>query len=159
MLNVLFYACLRASELCSLNDEDVDLNDRHIRIRDGKGGRQGIVFINDQCAKILWKYLAVRPALIIDGEQPLFFTDYGRRWDRDDLCRMFYQYKERAGITKRGGVHVFARHTPATIMIANGADLRIVQGVLRHRDIRTTLQYAHVSDKTKRERYEQCLVL
>jgi integrase/recombinase XerD len=54
---------------------------------------------------------------------------------------------------------VFARHTPATIMIANGADLRTVQEVLRHRDIRTTLRYAHVSDKTKREKYEKCLVL
>ena len=79
ILNVLFYACLRASELCSLNDEDVDLNALTIRIRDGKGGRQAIVLINDSCAKVLRKYLAVRPALEIDGEQPLFFTDYGRR--------------------------------------------------------------------------------
>lgn len=159
ILNVLFYACLRASELCSLNDEDIDLNALTIRIKDGKGGRQGLVLINDSCAKILRKYLAVRPALVVDGEQPLFFTDYGRRWDRGDLSRMFYHYKDLAGITKRGGVHVFARHTPATIMIANGADLRTVQEVLRHRDIRTTLRYAHLSDKTKREKYEKCLVL
>lgn len=159
ILNVLFYACLRASELCSLNDEDVDLNALTIRIRDGKGGRQAIVLINDSCAKVLRKYQAVRPALEIDGEQPLFFTDYGRRWDRGDLARMFYHYKDLAGISKRGGVHVFGRHTPATIMIENGADIRIVQEVLRHRDIRTTLRYAHVADKTKRERYEQCLVL
>ncbi len=159
MLNVLFYACLRASELCSLNDEDIDLNALTIRIRDGKGARQGLVLMNDSCAKILRKYLAVRPALMVDGEQPLFFTDYGRRWQRSALCRMFYHYKGLAGITKRGGVHVFARHTPATIMIANGADLRSVQEVLRHRDIRTTLRYAHVSDKTKREKYEKYLVL
>lgn len=159
MLNVLFYACLRASELCSLNDEDVDLNALTIRIREGKGGKQGMVLISDPCAKVLRKYLAVRPALEIDGEQSLFFTDYGKRWDRGDLSRMFYHYKEMAGISKRGGVHVFGRHTPATIMIANGADLRIVQEVLRHRDIRTTLRYAHISDKTKRERYQQCLVL
>jgi len=150
ILNVLFYACLRASELCSLNDEDVDLNALTIRIRDGKGGRQAIVLINDSCAKVLRKYLAVRPALEIDGEQPLFFTDYGRRWDRGDLARMFYHYKDLAGISKRGGVHVFGRHTPATIMIENGADIRIVQEVLRHRDICTTLSYAHVADKTKR---------
>lgn len=159
MLTTLFYACLRASELCSLNDDDVDLNALSIRIRNGKGGRQALVFINDSCAKVLRKYLALRPALEIDGEQPLFFTDYGRRWDRDDLGRMFYHYKDLAGVSKRGGVHVFARHTPATIMIANGCDVRIVQEVLRHRDIRTTLRYAHVADKTKRSSYERYLIL
>ena len=56
-------------------------------------------------------------------------------------------YKDLAGISKRGGVHVFGRHTPATIIIENGADIRIVQEVLRHRDIRTTSRYAHVADK------------
>jgi len=58
-----------------------------------------------------------------------------------------------------GGVHVFSRHNPATIMIAKGCDCRIVQELLRHKDIRTTLRYAHVSDKTKREKYEQYLRL
>lgn len=75
------------------------------------------------------------------------------------MHRLFSNYKAKAGIEKAGGVHVFARHTTATMMIANGADIRIVQKVLRHNDIRTTLRYAHVSDKTKREKYEQCLTL
>jgi integrase/recombinase XerD len=73
--------------------------------------------------------------------------------------RLFSNYKAKAGIEKAGGVYVFARHTTATMMIANGADIRIVQKVLRHNDIGTTLRYAHVSDKTKREKYEQCLTL
>ena len=72
---------------------------------------------------------------------------------------MFIRYKGLAQIEKPGGPHVFARHTPATIMIANGCDIRIVKDILRHNDIRTTLRYTHVSDKTKRERYEQCLTL
>jgi len=159
MLNILFYGCLRASELCNLNDDDVDLNALTLRIKDSKGGREALVLINDACIKILRKYLAMRPSLVADGVQPLFFTDYGRRWDRRDLARMFYRYKEKAGISKRGGVHVFARHTPATIMIANGCDIRIVQEVLRHRDIRTTLRYAHVSDKIKHEWYTKTLTL
>lgn len=72
---------------------------------------------------------------------------------------MFVGYKKKAGIEKQGGVHVFARHTPATIMIAKGCDISIVKEVLRHKDIRTALRYAHVADKTKRARYEQYLAL
>jgi integrase/recombinase XerD len=159
MLNVLFYGCLRASELCSLNIEDVDLNALTIRITEGKGGREAMVCINNHCATILKRYLAIRPRFEIEGQQPLFYTDYGTRWDRSDLYRVFEGYKRKAGIEKRGGLHVFARHTPATIMIANGCDIRIVKEVLRHKDIRTTLRYAHVSDKTKREKYEQYLTL
>lgn len=159
MLQTMFFGCLRASELCHLDDGDVDLKDLTIRVREGKGGRDGIVFISNECSTTLRRYLEIRPPLEIDGHCPIFYTDYGKRWDRKDVYRMFIGYKEKAGIEKRGGVHVFARHTPATIMIAKGCDIRIVKEVLRHRDIRTTLRYAHVADKTKRERYEQYLVL
>lgn len=85
-----------------------------------------------------------------------------RIMDRDGGGRIFIIYSifiKRRREAKRGGLHVFARHTPATLMIANGCDIRIVQQVLRHRDIRTTLRYAHVSDKTKREMYERYLIL
>jgi len=159
MLHTLFYGCLRASELCHLDDGDIDLKNLTIRVREGKGGKDGIVFISNECATILKRYLEIRPPLEIDGNYPLFYTDFGKRWDRKDVYRMFITYKKKAGIEKTGGVHVFARHTPATIMIAKGCDIRIVKEVLRHRDIRTTLRYAHVADKTKRERYEQYLTL
>jgi len=72
---------------------------------------------------------------------------------------MFVNYKKKANIRKPGGVHVFSRHSPATIMIANGCDIRIVKEVLRHKDIKTTLRYAHVADHTKRERYDEYLKL
>lgn len=72
---------------------------------------------------------------------------------------MFMSYKRKAGIEKKGGLHVFSRHTTATILIAKGCDIRIVQELLRHNDIRTTLRYAHVSDKTKRESYEKYLII
>jgi integrase/recombinase XerD len=159
MLQTLFYGCLRASELCNLDDSDLDLKSQNLRIREGKGGKDGFVMISSECAKILRRYLEVRPQLEINGRKPLFYTDFRRRWDRKDLYRMFMDYKKKAGIEKAGGVHVFARHTPATIMVANGCDIRIIQEVLRHNDIRTTLRYAHVSDKTKREKYEKYLTL
>ncbi|MDD3564883.1 MAG: tyrosine-type recombinase/integrase [Methanothrix sp.] len=159
MLQTLFYGCLRASELCHLDDGDLDLKNLTIRVREGKGGKDGLVFISNECAATLRRYLEVRPPLEVDGNYPMFYTDFGRRWVRTEVHRMFVTYKKKAGVEKQGGVHVFARHTPATIMVAKGCDIRIVKEVLRHRDIRTTLRYAHVADKTKRERYEQYLVL
>jgi integrase/recombinase XerD len=159
MLQTLFYGCLRASELCNLDDSDVDLKALTLRVREGKGGKDGIIPIKNECAISLKRYLAVRPPLAIDGQYPLFYTDFGQRWDRRDVYRMFMTYKARAGIQKHGGVHVFSRHTSATIMVANGCDIRIVKDILRHKDLRTTLRYAHVSDATKREKYEQFLKL
>jgi integrase/recombinase XerD len=159
MLKTIFYSCLRASELCNLDDSDVDMKALTLRVREGKGGRDGIVLMNNECASLIKRYLLVRPQLEIDGRTPLFYTDYGNRWTKRGLHTIFTAYKKKAGIQKQGSVHVFSRHTPATIMVANGCDIRIVKEVLRHKDIRTTLRYAHVSDKTKREKYERFLIL
>lgn len=159
MLNVLFFGCLRATELTNLDDDDIDLKSLTLRIRDGKGGRAGVVPLSNECVSVLKDYLRIRPPLEIEGRKPLFYTDYGKRWCRRDLYRMFTIYKKNANIQKVGGLHVFGRHTPASLMIANGCDIRIVKELLRHKDIRTTLKYAHVADKTLRERYNQCLTL
>ena len=105
------------------------------------------------------RYLQIRPVLEIEGRIPLFYTDYGKRWTKRGLHSVFKTYKKKAGVQKKGNLHVFGRHTPATIMVANGCDIRIVKEVLRHRDIRTTLRYAHVSNKTMREKCEQYLIL
>jgi integrase/recombinase XerD len=157
MLHVLFYACLRVSELCNLDDNDLDLKSRTIRIREAKGRKDGIALITERCANVLRNYLEMRPPVEIDGRSPLFYTDFGRRWERRAVYRMFMTWKEIAGVKRFGGLHVFSRHSPATIMVSKGCDIRIVQEILRHRDIRTTLRYAHVADKTKREMYEQYL--
>jgi integrase/recombinase XerD len=159
MLQTIFYGCLRASELCNIDDQDLDLKTSTLHVRAGKGGRDGIAYISNDCNKTLKEYLEVRPPLEIDGRQPLFYTDYGKRWDRRDVNRMFTYYKKKAGVEKAGGVHVFSRHTAATILVANGCDLRLVKELLRHKDIRTTLRYAHVADKTLRDRYNQCLTI
>ncbi len=72
---------------------------------------------------------------------------------------MFIRIKQQAGITKRCGVHRFSRHTPATVMVSRGCDLRIIKEVLRHKDIRTTLRYANVNDKVAYEWYNKTLRL
>jgi len=157
MLQTAFYGCLRSSELCNLDDGDVDLNSLRIHIREGKGGRDGIAYLNEICARTIREYLKIRPRLIIDGRQPLFFTDYGRRFDCIEIHRIVTDYKKRAGISKKGGSHVLFRHSTATMMIAKGCDIRIVKEILRHKDIKTTERYAHVTDKTVREWYNKTL--
>lgn len=159
ILQTVFYGCLRASELCNLDDQDLDMKRLTLHVREGKGGRDGIAYISKDCANTLKKYLEIRPPLEIDGRFPLFYTDYGNRWDRRDVSRMFTYYKKEAGVQKAGGIHVFSRHTAATILVAHGCDLRLVKELLRHKDIRTTLRYAHVADKTLRDRYNQCLTI
>ena len=156
MLQTLFYGCLRASELCDLDLNDLDMQDSKLRVRGGKGGKDGLIFIKNEVIQIVRKYLAARPSI---ESNALFITDYGKRWDRKDLWRMFSYYKFKSGVTKPGGLHVFSRHTPATLMVAHGCDISIVQKLLRHNDIKTTLRYAHVSDRTQREAYEKFLTL
>jgi integrase/recombinase XerD len=159
MLMVMFYGCLRASELCNLNDVDMDFEAKTIRIREGKGGREAIVPLNPELIPLLRDYLRVRPSLVINNEQPLFITDYCRRWDRMDVHRMFRQYKKKANINKPGGLHVFGRHSPASIMIKNGCYIMTIKAIMRHRDIETTARYLHISDQTKREKFEKYLIL
>jgi site-specific recombinase XerD len=90
-----------------------------VHIREGKGGKDGVVFLKDECIKTLRQYLAMRPQQEVQDSQPLFYAVCGQRWDRRDIHRMFIRYKSKAEITKPGGVHYcFARHTTAPIMIS-----------------------------------------
>jgi integrase/recombinase XerD len=157
MFQVLFCACLRASELCGLDDYDLDLDKLTLRIREGKGGRDGDAFLTDDCARYLKQYLSIRPQFEIDGRRPLFFTEYGNRWNRGGLSRVYGYYKAKARIEKKGGLHVFARHSAATLMTAKGVPLNIVQVLLRHKDVRSTLRYAHVNSTVARQWYNRAM--
>lgn len=159
MLKTLFFGCLRSNELCKLDDSDLDLKNKTIRLRETKGGRDDIININQECVETLQAYLKIRPRVKIEDRIPLFYTDNMNLWKNGDIHRMFIYYKDKANIKKPGAVHVFSRHTTATLMIANGCDCRIVKEILRHKDIHTTLRYAHVSDKTKRDSYSKYLTL
>jgi site-specific recombinase XerD len=60
---------------------------------------------------------------------PLFFTNFGQRWDRHEVHRMFIKCKEVGKIMRRGGVHTFSRHSPVTVMVSKGCDIRIVNEI------------------------------
>jgi integrase/recombinase XerD len=157
MLQVAFYASLRVSELCNLDFEDIDLQNLTVRVKCGKGRKPALQYISDECAKSLRQYLAIRPD--IDGKQPLFTTDYGNRYDRTSFYRIFMTYKKLAGFEKKGGLHVFARHSFASLLIKRGCDILTTKELMRHNDVYTTMRYLHVSDSEKRAKYSQYLTL
>ncbi len=159
MFKTAFYGCLRASELCHLELEDLDLDRLALKVRDGKGGKTAMVYLSEDAADTLRDYLAVRPDITIGRQAPLFFTDFGDWYDRKNIYRLVIYYKERAGITKKGGAHVLFRHTPASLMVQNGCDLLTIQHVLRHNDINTSMRYLHLADDTKRNKYDRFLKL
>lgn len=158
MLELCFFACLRSSELIVLDVGDVDLRSLTVRVK-GKGGRIASVHLHPECVQTLRQYFEVRPPVEVDGKRPLFFTKYGNRWQRTEFSRMFARYKRLANVTKPGGLHVFGRHSPASIMVKNGCDILTVKELLRHRDIKTTTRYLHISDQTMRLKHNRFLRL
>ena len=159
MISLCFYCMLRASELTNLNDTDVDLKNLILRVREGKGGKDALIPIAPVCAEILRQYLAIRPTVVLgDGSVPFFPTDFCNRWERRDLYRMFVAYKKKAKINIAGGTHLL-RHSAATILLNNGADLLTVKTLLRHVSLSTTEKYIHLSKEAVRDKYEKYLVL
>jgi site-specific recombinase XerD len=152
ILELLFSTGLRVSELCGLSIDDVDLTRDEFSVR-GKGEKVRVVFISDGARAAVQDYLKRRK----DMDEALFVR-YGRKMnDGGDLRlspravqRLLKQYATLAGITRKVTPHVI-RHSFATDLLSNGADLRSVQALLGHANIGTTQIYTHVTDKHLRE--------
>jgi site-specific recombinase XerD len=149
ILELLFSTGLRVSELCSL-DSDIDLSRDELSIR-GKGEKIRVVFLSDTAKKAVAEYLKARK----DMEEALF-VNYGRgnqkpgRLTPRAVEMLVKYYAIKAGITKKVTPHVI-RHSFATDLLENGADLRSVQALLGHANIQTTQVYTHVTDKHLRD--------
>ena len=149
ILELLFSTGLRVSELCAL-DSDIDLSRDEMSIR-GKGEKIRVVFLSDSAKKAVADYLKARK----DMEEALF-VNYGRGKQKPgrltpravEMIVKFYAIK--SGITKKVTPHVI-RHSFATDLLENGADLRSVQALLGHANIQTTQVYTHVTDKHLRD--------
>ncbi len=143
---VLYSTGLRRMEVCGLTLFDVAWSQQTVHVRCGKGGRERIVPIGERALAWLRKYLdEARPVFVIDpSEMHLFLTQHGQPLPLERLTHMMREAKERAGIPKRGACHLF-RHTAATLMLENGADVRYIQEMLGHANLATTQIYTHVS--------------
>jgi len=139
----ILYACgLRVSELCRLKLYDVD--DNFVRVY-GKGGKERTVPIGRKALEALDIYLTrCRPDMGDDAEQPLFSGSRGKPINRVQVWKMIKRYTGAAGIQKNISPHTL-RHSFATHLLDNGADLRVIQELLGHGAISSTDRYTHVS--------------
>lgn len=159
IIELLFSSGLRVSELVGLDRDHVNTKRREFMVR-GKGQKDRPVFISQTAADHLTNYLETRS----DSLVPLFISysrnvvpdtsgDY-RRLTARSIQRMLGQYARLAGITKHVSPHTM-RHSYATDLLMNGADIRSVQSMLGHSNISTTQVYTHVTDEHLRDVYEQ----
>lgn len=151
ILELFFSTGLRLSELCSLN-RDLDLSKEEFSIR-GKGEKVRVVFLSDSAKEAIKNYLSKRKdmdeAMFIDLSRRSSKGTRGRLTPRS-IERAVKFYAIKAGISKKVTPHVL-RHSFATDLLQNGADIRSVQMMLGHANISTTQIYTHVTDKQLRD--------
>ena len=143
----LFYATgLRRTEVTNLVVSDIERERGTLHVRLGKGKKDRFVPVGERALAWIAKYeREARPQLLVEpSEKHLFLNQYGQPLSPDGLSWRVRDYFQRAGIAKRGACHLF-RHTMATAMLDNGADIRHVQEMLGHGQITSTQRYTHVS--------------
>lgn len=160
IIELLFSGGLRVSELCKLNRDSINLERREFVVR-GKGKKDRPIFIDQSTADCIKDYLDMRtdslPALFLNNSKnqqiPSTSGDYRRLTPRS-IERIVQGYARKAGITKHVTPHTL-RHSFATDLLMNGADIRSVQSLLGHANISTTQIYTHVTDPHLREVHER----
>ena len=158
IMELLFSTGLRVSELVSLNHDQVNLERREFGVI-GKGGKARVVFISDRAAEAIKNYLAKRK----DQFRPLFIRYSGKlipdntgeamRLTARSVERVVKKYVRAARLPIDASVHTL-RHSFATDLLTNGADIRSVQEMLGHKNIATTQIYTHVTNRQLREVHE-----
>lgn len=152
----LFYASgLRLSELVGLNVEDIQLVDKTVRIV-GKGDKERMVPIGEKAVASLRVYIEKRGNMSIPNatHQAMFLNKLGGRLSARAIERLLDKYLKRAGIQKKVTPHVL-RHTFATHMLNQGADMRGIQELLGHSSLSTTQRYTHVELDKLTEVYDK----
>ncbi len=154
MLELLYATGLRVSELIHVKIEDLVMDAGFLRTF-GKGSKERIVPFGDAARDSIVAYLERgRPELVKAADPHLFLSRRGRAMSRQSFWMKIVKYARLAGITSQISPHVL-RHSFATHLLENGADLRSVQMMLGHSDISTTQIYTHVSRARLQKMYEQ----
>ncbi len=150
MMELLYASGIRRAELVGLNLSDVDLDRRLMRVI-GKGNKQRTVFINQAAADAIRTYLGVRPRT---ADEALFLSKRRTRMSHRQAWVIFRQFAELSGLTKHVTPHVM-RHSFATHLLENGADLMTIKELLGHESLSTTQIYTNVSLEHMRRSYEE----
>lgn len=152
MLETLYSTGIRRAELCRLQLVDLDRERGTLFIHQGKGQKDRVVPIGERAMAWIEHYQhEVRPQLSLHlHNSTLFLTYQGQAFSPDGFSHLVRHYVNQAAIGKTGGCHLF-RHTMATLMLENGADIRIIQKILGHAKLETTQIYTQVSIRLIKE--------
>lgn len=159
LLTTLFSTGMRVSELCDLDRDKIDQKRGEMSIR-GKGSKIRVVFLSEDAKNILNDYLNKRP----DADEALFIRiPRGKIFSKESnlrltprsIQRIVEKYATKAGIVGKNVSPHTLRHSFATDLLRNGADIRSVQALLGHSSVTTTQIYTHVTDKQLREVHEK----
>ena len=156
ILETLYSAGLRVSELVGLADGDLDFPAGIVRIR-GKGKRERLAPIGSYASRALKHWLEVRklsPREKTGREAPVFTNKFGTRLTTRSVARMLEKYLKETGLDQRTSPHTL-RHSFATHLLDRGADIRSVQELLGHKSLVTTQIYTHVSTASLKAAYEK----
>lgn len=156
ILETMYSAGLRVSELVGISDGDLDLQDGLVRVR-GKGKKERLAPIGSFAAKAIKKWQAVRElkkGMKLDHATPTFTNKFGTRLTTRSVARMLDKHILQAGLNAQTSPHTL-RHSFATHLLDRGADIRSVQELLGHKSLVTTQIYTHISTAGLRQVYEQ----
>jgi len=155
ILELLYSSGLRISELVNLELKSIDFDDCIIRVF-GKGSKERIIPMNDYAINALKMYIDNYRNLMIKNElnNNLFLNNHGKIMTRQGVFKMLKKECKIKGINKNISPHTL-RHTFATHLLQNGADLRIIQEILGHSDISTTQIYTHVTNEKLKSDYKE----
>ncbi len=155
ILELMYATGLRISEVISLEFKNIDFEECIVRVM-GKGNKERIVPINDYALDALNTYIEEYRPLMVKNEvnNYLFLNNHGKQMTRQGIFKMIKAECLKKGITKDISPHTI-RHTFATHLLENGADLRIIQELLGHSDISTTQIYTHLTNDELKNDYKK----
>jgi integrase/recombinase XerD len=146
ILETFYPTGMRRMEVANLKLYDIDADRGAVMIRQGKGKKDRYIPIGERALSWINKYMGeARSKLLVSVEDgTIFLTNLGEPYERVQLTTLVRHYLAKSKIGKMGGCHLF-RHTVATLMLENGADIRVIQEMLGHAKISTTELYTRVS--------------
>ncbi|MCM1009917.1 MAG: tyrosine recombinase XerC [Fusobacterium sp.] len=162
ILELLWATGMRISELSGLNFGDLNLEHNEIKVF-GKGSKERIVLVSERAKSYLERYIKTARALVAEGfpvpaadkeDSPVFINNTGFRLNPKTIRNVINSVVEKAELPKHVTPHMF-RHSFATFLIENGADLRVVQELLGHASISNTQIYTHISTKHLTDTYNK----
>lgn len=154
MIELLYASGMRISELLDLKLKDLNLKMGFIRVI-GKGNKERMVPISVYAAEVLDQYInEYRDQFNLKNDTFLFYNSHGNKLSREEFYAILQSIIQATSITKKVSPHTF-RHTFATHLLENGADLRSIQELLGHSDISTTTIYTHISNQKVKDEYQQ----